>query len=99
MSDLSALPAPPCGAISPDGDACPSESAVIVASEWLTGYARAVWRCHGHLGASVEAALQVSPGAVVTVTPLAAIDHTDDHTDEPNPDSPTGDRPSLRLVR
>jgi hypothetical protein len=47
----------------------------------------------------VEAALQLSPGAVVTVTPLAAIDCTDDHADEPNPDSPTGDRPSLRLVR
>jgi hypothetical protein len=104
MSDLSPpLPNPPCGAISPDGDACPSDSTVIVASEWPTGYATAIWRCHGHLGESVEAAVQLSPHSVVTVTPLEAIENiaaaTAEPADEPNPDSPTGDRPSLRLVR
>jgi hypothetical protein len=98
MPDLSPLPSLPCGAISPGGDTCPSDSAAIVASEWPTGYAAAIWRCHDHIGASVEAALRLAPQAIVTVTPLTAIDHTDDHTDEPSPDSPTGDRPSLRLV-
>jgi hypothetical protein len=76
---------------------------VIVASEWSTGYATAIWRCHDHIGASVEAALRLSPQAVITVTPLAALDDTTEDTaeptDEPSPDSPTEDRPSLRLVR
>jgi hypothetical protein len=94
MSDLSPLPDPPCGAVSPDGDPCPSDSAVIVAAEWPTGYSAAVWRCHAHLGESVEAAVRLSPGAVITVTPLATIGHPD----EPSPDSPSGDRPPLRLV-
>jgi hypothetical protein len=76
----------------------PSDSTAIVASEWPTGYATAIWRCHNHVGASVEDALRLSPHAVLTVTPLTAIDHTDYYTDEPSPDSPPGDRPSLRLV-
>jgi hypothetical protein len=103
MSDLSALPAPPCGAISPDGDPCPSESDVIIASEWPTGYARAIWRCHGHIGESVEAAVRQSPESVVTVTPLTAIDDptedTAEHAEEPSPDSSAGGQPSLRLIR
>jgi hypothetical protein len=100
MSDITPLPNPSCGATSPDGDPCPSDSTVIIASEWpTTGYATAIWRCPDHIGASVEAAHQLSPQSVVTVTPLAAIDDTPDHPDEPIPDSPTGDRPALRLVR
>jgi hypothetical protein len=66
----------------------------VVASEWPTGYALAVWRCDDHVGASVEAARRLSPDAVITVTPLATIDH-----DEPTPDPATRDQPPLRLVR
>jgi hypothetical protein len=106
MSDHTPLPNPPCGAVAPGGDLCPSDSAVIIASEWPTGYATLIWRCPGHIGASVEAAHQLSPQSVITVTPLAAIDTTEDtteytaeHTDKPNPDSSAEDRPALRLVR
>jgi hypothetical protein len=94
MSDLTPLPHPPCGATSPDGDTCPSDSTVMVASEWPTGYSVAVWRCHDHVGASVETALRLHADAVITVTPLALIDH-----DEPTPDPSTTDQPPLRLVR
>jgi hypothetical protein len=63
--------------------------------------------CQDHIGASVEAALQLSPQSMVTVTPLAAIDDitenttedTAEHAEEPRPDSSAGDRPSLRLIR
>jgi hypothetical protein len=104
MSDLTPpLPKPSCGATLPEGDPCPSDSAVIIASEWPTGYATLIWRCPHHIGASVETAHQLSPQSVVTVTPLAAIDDppedTAEHPDEPGPDSPTGGQPSLRLVR
>jgi hypothetical protein len=92
------LPSPPCGAVSPEGEACLSDSAAIVASEWPTGYSMAVWRCADHVSASVEAALRLSPDAVVTITPLAAIDDTLEDTGEPSPDSPPPDRPPLRLV-
>jgi hypothetical protein len=104
MSDHTPLPNPSCGAISPDGDLCPSDSTVIIASEWpTTGYTTAIWRCPAHIGASVEAAHHLSPQSIVTVTPLAAIDDTPEdsaeHTDEPTPGSPTAGRPPLRLVR
>jgi hypothetical protein len=108
MHDHTPLPNPSCGATSPDGDLCPSDSTVIIAAEWpTTGYATVIWRCPGHIGASVEAAHHLSPQSVITVTPLAAIDDTtedtpDDtteHPDEPTPDASAGDRPSLRLVR
>jgi hypothetical protein len=91
MSDLTPLPNPSCGAVSPDGDLCPSDSAVIIASEWpTTGYATLIWRCPHHIGASVEAAYQLSPQSVITVTPLTAIettaDDTAENTEEPSPD-------------
>jgi hypothetical protein len=98
MSDHTPLPNPTCGAIAPDGEACPSDSAVIVASEWPTGYATLIWRCPEHVGASVETALRLSPQSVITVTPLTAIDDTPEDTDEPSPDSPPPDRPPLRLI-
>jgi hypothetical protein len=94
MPDHTPLPDPPCGAISPDGDPCLSDSTVIVAAEWPTGYSAAVWRCISHIGESVEAVVQLNPGAVVTVTPLATIGDPD----EPSPDSPPRDQPPLRLV-
>jgi hypothetical protein len=92
MSDLSPpLPNPSCGAVAPDGDLCPSDSAVIIASEWPTGYATLIWRCPHDIGASVEAAYHLSPQSVITMTPLAAIDTTTDdtaeHAKEPSPDS------------
>jgi hypothetical protein len=59
----------------------------------------AVWRFADHVSASAEAALRLSPHAVVTVTPLAAIDDTLEDTGEPSPASPPPDRPPLRLVR
>jgi hypothetical protein len=103
MSDLTPLPNPSCGAVAPDGDLCPSDSAVIIASEWPTGHATLIWRCPHHIGASVEAAFGLSPQSVITVTPLAAIDTTTDdtaeHTKEPSPDSSAEDRPALRLIR
>jgi hypothetical protein len=68
----------------------------VVASEWPTGYALAVWRCHSHLSASVEAALRHSNDAVVTVTPLALSDQT---AEPPAPQPPTTTDRSLRLVR
>jgi hypothetical protein len=74
---------------------CPSDSAVVVASEWPTGYAMVVWRCHDHVGASVEDALRYSADAIVTVTPLAQIDQPDD----PAPEPPVPTERSLRLVR
>jgi hypothetical protein len=98
MSDLTPLPDPPCGAITPDGEACPSDSAAIIASEWPTGYATLIWRCPEHIGASVEAALRLSPQSIITVTPLTAIDDTAEDTAEPSPDPPPPDRPPLRLV-
>jgi hypothetical protein len=96
MSDLTLppLPDPPCGATAPDGQACPSDSTVVVAVEWPTCYAMAVWRCHDHAGASVEAALRHNADAVITVTPLAITDQAT----EPAPDPPTTKR-SLRLIR
>jgi hypothetical protein len=94
MHDLTSLPDPPCGDISPDGDTCPSESTVIVAAEWPTGYSVAVWRCHDHAGTSVDAALRLHADAVITVTPLTTIDRN-----EPAPDSPTTGQPPLRLLR
>jgi hypothetical protein len=99
MSDITPLPNPACGAVAPDGEACPSDSAAIIASEYPTGYATLVWRCPGHVGASVETALQLSPQSVVTVTPLTAIDDTPEDTGEPTPDSPPPEHPPLRLVR
>jgi hypothetical protein len=101
MFDITPLSTLSCGAISPDGDLCPADSAAIVESEWPTGYASAIWRCHDHVGPSVEAALRLSPQAVVTVTPLAAMKtrNTTENTGEPSSDAPTGDRPALRLVR
>jgi len=65
-----------------------------VVSEWTTGYATAVWRCHEHVEESVEAAIRLNADAVVTVTPLAELDH-----DQHSPDSATRDQPPLRLVR
>jgi hypothetical protein len=106
MSDLTPLPNPSCGAVAPDGDLCPSDSAVIITSEWPTGYATLIWRCPDHIGTSVEAAHQLSPQSVITVTPLTAIDTMEDttedtaeHTEEPTPDASAEDRPALRLVR
>jgi hypothetical protein len=103
MSELTPLPNPSCGAVSTDGELCPSDSAVIIASEWPTGYAAVIWRCQDHIGASVDAAVRLSPQSVVTVTPLAAIDNTagntGEHAEELSPDSSAGDRPALRLVR
>jgi hypothetical protein len=111
MPDLTPLPNPSCGAIAPDGQMCPSDSAAIIAAEWpTTGYATLTWRCDDHIGASVEAAHQLSPQSVITVTPLAAIDDTTDnsaadtaegsaqHASDPTPDSPTAGRPTLRLI-
>jgi hypothetical protein len=99
MSHLTALSNPSCGAISLDGGLCLSDSTVIVASEWPTGYATAICRCQDHVGASVEAALRISPQAVITVTPLVANEDTAANTDEPRLDARTGGRPLLRLVR
>jgi hypothetical protein len=111
MPDLTPLPNPSCGAIAPDGEMRPSDSAAIIAAEWpTTGYATLIWRCDDHVGASVEAAHRLSPQSVITVTPLAAIDDTTEDTAEdtaedsakrpgqPNPDAPTPGRPMLRLV-
>jgi hypothetical protein len=56
----------------------------------------AVWRCHGHVSASVEAALRHSNDAVVTVTPLALLNQT---TGPPAPEPPMTTDRSLRLVR
>jgi hypothetical protein len=95
MSDFTPLPNPSCGAALPDGTVCPSDSAVMVASEWPTGYSMAVWRCHGHVGASVEAALRHSDDAIITVTPLAIIDQPP----EPAPELPATTERTLRLVR
>jgi hypothetical protein len=67
----------------------------MVASDWPTGYAMAVWRCHDHIGAAVEAAVRVNRDAVVTVTPVSTLDHAIEPTPEPHP---RGER-SLRLVR
>jgi hypothetical protein len=73
-----------------------------IASEWPTGYATLIWRCPNHIGPSVDAAHQLSPHSTITVTPLTALGDTPGdtpgHPHDP-PDSPTGDRPSLRLVR
>jgi hypothetical protein len=66
----------------------------MVASEWPTGYAMAVWRCHDHVGAAVEAAVRVNHDAVITVTPLATLDHPIEPTPEPDPSA----KRSLRLV-
>ena len=88
MSDLTPLPNPPCGAM------CLGDSTVIVVSEWTTGYATAVWRCHEHVGESVAAAVRLNADAVVTVTPLAELNH-----DQPGLASATSDQPPLRLVR
>jgi hypothetical protein len=97
MSDhtLTPLPDPPCGATTPGGDMCPSDSTLVVAAEWTTGYSMAVWRCHAHVGASVEAALRYSGDAVVTVTPLTRLDQEA----EPAPEPPTTGEPPLRLIR
>jgi len=95
MSDFTPLLDPPCGAISPDGNMCPSDSTVMVVSECPTGYVTMVWRCHEHLAGSVETAIRVSRDAVVTVTPLAIIDRTN----APSPDSATSGQPPLRPVR
>jgi hypothetical protein len=92
---LPPLPDPPCGATMPDGQPCPHDSTVVVAAEWTTGYSMAVWRCHDHVGASVEATLRYSGDAVVTVTPLARFDEATEPAPEP---PPTGER-SLRLLR
>jgi hypothetical protein len=94
MSDITPLPNPGCGATAPDGEACPSDSTIVVAAEWPTGYpmhSMAVWRCRDHVGESVETALRISPDAVITVTPLTSADHA------PEPPAPT--RRSLHLVR
>jgi hypothetical protein len=99
MSDLSALPNPGCGATAPDGEACPSDSTVVVASEWPTGYpmySMAVWRCNDHVGESVETALRISPDAVITVTPLAIADQA---AEQPAPEPPAPTQRSLHLVR
>jgi hypothetical protein len=74
---------------------CPCESTVVVAAEWPTGYSMAVWRCDGHVGASVEAARRYSRDALVTVTPLALLDQPP----EPAPEPPAPTERSLRLVR
>jgi hypothetical protein len=98
MTDLSPLPNPGCGATAPDGEACPSDSTVVVASEWPTGYpmhSRAVWRCNDHVGESVETALRISPDAVITVTPLTNADQAP----EPAPEPPAPTQRSLQLVR
>jgi hypothetical protein len=97
MSDLTLtpLPDPPCGATAPDGQACPSDSTVVVAAEWPTNYSMAVWRCDDHVGASVEAARRHSTDAVITVTPLAIADQPA----EPTPEPPTTPNRSLRLIR
>jgi hypothetical protein len=97
MSDhtLIPLPDPPCGATTPGGDMCPADSAVVVTAEWTTGYSMAVWRCPGHIGASVEACLRYSNDAVVTVTPLTMLAQQAEPTPEP---PPPGERP-LRLIR
>jgi hypothetical protein len=95
MADFTPLPDPPCGAVSPDGDPCASDSTVIVAAEHPLGNAMVVWRCPEHVAEAVETAVRVSPDSVVSVTPLAAIGPGD----EPIPDpAPTGN-PQLQLVR
>jgi hypothetical protein len=55
----------------------------------------AVWRCHDHAGASVEAAFRYSADAVITVTPLAIVDQAA----EPGPEPPITAKRSLRLIR
>jgi hypothetical protein len=74
---------------------CPHDSTAVVAAEWPTGHSMAVWRCHGHVGASVEATLRHSGDAQVTVTPLALLDQPA----EPAPEPPAPTERSLRLVR
>jgi hypothetical protein len=99
MSDPTPLPNPGCGATAPDGEACPSDSTVVVAAEWPTGYpthSMAVWRCNDHVGESVEAALRTSPDAVITVTPLAIADQA---AEQPAPEQPASTQRSLHLVR
>jgi hypothetical protein len=97
MTDLTLppLPNPPCGATAQDGQACQNDATVVVASEWPTGYAMAVWRCHDHAGASVEATLRYSTEAVITVTPLAIADQAA----QPTPEPPVTAERSPRLIR
>jgi hypothetical protein len=67
-----------------------ADSTVVVAAEWTTGYSMAVWRCHGHVGKSVEACLRHSSDAVVTVTPLTRL--AQEQEAEPTPEPPPGRR-------